>query len=86
VPARVGKNRGGRAVDGWGRLAQYKCASNEFDSNSNFKRIQIHSNFDYSKKDLPIIENFDLKYGCEVFEERNHFFHWNFSRFAMDFN
>jgi hypothetical protein len=36
--------------------------------------IQIHSNFDCSKKDLPGLENFEIKYGCQVFEERNHFF------------
>jgi hypothetical protein len=31
------------------------------------------------------IENFDIKYGCEVFSERNNFLHRNFFRFEMDF-
>jgi hypothetical protein len=47
--------------------------------------IQIRSNFDYSKNYLSVLEKFEIKYGCELFEERDHFFHWNFSRFAMDF-
>jgi hypothetical protein len=31
------------------------------------------------------IENFDIKYGCEVFSERNNFLHRNFFRFEIDF-
>jgi hypothetical protein len=37
--------------------------------------IQIHSRFDRSKKDLLKVETFEIKHGCEVFEEMNHFFH-----------
>jgi hypothetical protein len=33
-----------------------------------FKNLKIHSNFDRSKKDLPVLENFQIKYGFEWFE------------------
>jgi hypothetical protein len=55
-----------------------------FDLDSNFKRIQIPSNFDRPKKDTPELENFEIKYGYEGFEERNKLLHRNFSRFEMD--
>jgi hypothetical protein len=35
--------------------------------------------------DLPKLEKFEIKYGCEGFEERNHFLHQNFFRFELDF-
>jgi hypothetical protein len=35
--------------------------------------------------DLPELKNFEIKYGCEAFEEINHFLHSNFFRFKMDF-
>jgi hypothetical protein len=47
--------------------------------------IQILSNYDRSKKDISELENFEIKYGWEGFEEKNNFFHWNFSRSEMDF-
>jgi hypothetical protein len=56
----------------------------KFDSNSNFNQIQIHSNFDHSKKDLPELNFFKMKYGCEGFEEMNNFLHRNFFRFEID--
>jgi hypothetical protein len=37
------------------------------------------------KQGLPGIENFEIKYGCEGFDERNNFFYRNFSRFEMEF-
>jgi hypothetical protein len=47
--------------------------------------IQIHSHFDRSKKDIFELENFELKYSCEGFEERNNFLYKNFFRFEMGF-
>jgi hypothetical protein len=38
-----------------------------------------------SKKDLLELENFEIKYGCDGFEERKNFLHRKFSRFEMDF-
>jgi hypothetical protein len=55
----------------------------EFQTNSN--QIQILSNFDRSKKDLPWLKKIEVKYGCEGFEERNNFLHRNFYRLEMDF-
>jgi hypothetical protein len=55
----------------------------EFQTNSN--QIQILSNFNRSKKDLPWLKKIEVKYGCEGFEERNNFLHRNFSRLEMDF-
>jgi hypothetical protein len=31
------------------------------------------------------VENFEIKYGFEGFEERNNFLHRNFFRFKVDF-
>jgi hypothetical protein len=41
-------------------------------------------NFDLFKKDSPELKIFEIKYGCEGFEERNNFIHRNFFRFEMD--
>jgi hypothetical protein len=57
----------------------------EFDSISNFKRIQILSIFDRSKNDFFELKNFEIKYGHEGFEEMNNFLHRNFFRFKMKF-
>jgi hypothetical protein len=46
--------------------------------------IQILSNFDRSKKDFTELKNFEIKYGCDGFKERNNFIHRNFFRFVMD--
>jgi hypothetical protein len=79
---------GWEVVDRWGRAAQSQAA--RFDliwiqiqMNSNV--IQIISNFDPSKKDVPELEKFEIKYGCEFFEERINFLYRNFSIFEMDF-
>jgi hypothetical protein len=45
-----------------------------FDLKSNFKWIQILSNFYWFKKDFPELKKFEIKYGWEVFEEGNNFF------------
>jgi hypothetical protein len=37
------------------------------------------------KKDLSDLENFEIKYYFEGFEEENNFLHRNFYRFEMDF-
>jgi hypothetical protein len=39
----------------------------------NSNSIQIISNFDQTKKDLPKLKIFEIKYGHEGFEERNNF-------------
>jgi hypothetical protein len=41
------------------------------------------SNFGRSKKDLPQLGNFEIKYGFEGFDERNNFLHRNFFIFEM---
>jgi hypothetical protein len=51
----------------------------------NSNQIQILSNFNRSKKELPWLKKIEVKYGCEGFEERNNFLHRNFSRLEMDF-
>jgi hypothetical protein len=49
-------------------------------SNSNhFEYFQIHSNFERSKKDLPGLENFEIKYGFEDLEKMNNVIYRNFS-------
>jgi hypothetical protein len=48
-------------------------------NNSNeFKLIQL-------KDELPLLENFQIKYEFEGLEKRNNFLHKNFSRFELDF-
>jgi hypothetical protein len=53
-----------------------------------FLIIQNNSNeFElfWLKSELPVLENFKIKYEFEVFEERNNFLHRNFFRFKLDF-
>jgi hypothetical protein len=50
-----------------------------------FKLIQTHWNFIWSKQDLSKLKIFEMKYGCEWFVKRNNFLHSNLSRFEMDF-
>jgi hypothetical protein len=47
--------------------------------------IQIITNFDRPKKDLPQLKKIEIKYGYKGFEERNIFLLKNFFRFEMDF-
>jgi hypothetical protein len=42
------------------------------------------SNFDQSKKEIPDLQKFGIKYGFEEFRGRNNFLHINFFRFEMD--
>jgi hypothetical protein len=51
------------------------------DLNSN----QTISNFIQSKKDLPELEKFEIKYGFEVLDKWNNCTYRNFLRFEMDF-
>jgi hypothetical protein len=51
----------------------------------NLNLNQTLPNFILSKQNLFGIENFEIKYGCEGFEERNNLLHRNFFRFKMDF-
>jgi hypothetical protein len=37
------------------------------------------------KYELPVLENFQIKYELEGFEERNNFLHRKFFRFEMGF-
>jgi hypothetical protein len=50
-----------------------------------FKIIQIRSKLVRIKTRLPELENFKIKYVCEVFDKRNNFPASNFLRFRMDF-
>jgi hypothetical protein len=47
--------------------------------------FQIISNLIHSKKDLPKLKKFEIKYEFEVFVERNNFLYRNFFRFEMSF-
>jgi hypothetical protein len=76
------RNMGGGIADEWSQGHYDEVAAVDFDSNSN--SIQIIPNFDRSKKDLPELEKFEIKYGCEGFEEGNNFLHRNFFRFDMN--
>jgi hypothetical protein len=51
------------------------------DLNSN----QTISNFIRSKKDLPELEKFEIKYGFEVLDKWNNCTYRNFLRFKKDF-
>jgi hypothetical protein len=67
-----------------------QCGAAASDSISNgisneFNQIQIPSNFDRFKKDLPKLEKIEIKYGCEGFEERNNFLYRNLFGCEMDF-
>jgi hypothetical protein len=77
---------GGRGAGG-GRWP-HGGAAVKFDlkSNSNhFKTDSNHSKFECSKKNFPELKKIKIKYDCEDFEERNNFFHRNFSRFETNF-
>jgi hypothetical protein len=83
----LGQGRG-KALTGGPRL---QCPSlNPFKPVKWFKQclnlnFVTHLNFDQSKKDLPILKKFEIKYGPEGFEERSNFSYRNFLRFEMDF-
>jgi hypothetical protein len=47
--------------------------------------LQIVSNFDQSKNDLPKLKKFEIKCGYQDHEERNNFIDKNFSRLEVDF-
>jgi hypothetical protein len=67
---------------------QYRAVV-KFDSNSNFNRIQIIFKFIQTltapKKVFFRLKKFEIKYGCEGFEESNNFLKMNFFRFKMSF-
>jgi hypothetical protein len=71
--------------DGWGINHGNGWRHRNIESNSNSNGFKLYSNFDRSRNDLPELENFEIKYGFEGFEERNNFLHRNFSRFRMYF-
>jgi hypothetical protein len=47
--------------------------------------IQIHSNFDRSKKDLLEFKTFEIKYGYEGFQKINNVLHRNVLIFEIEF-
>jgi hypothetical protein len=58
-----------------------------FELDSNFKWIQLISKcckIERSKRDLPWLKKFEIKYGFESSEGRNKFLHRNFFRFEME--
>jgi uncharacterized protein YdhG (YjbR/CyaY superfamily) len=83
VGTKIGKSW---VSDEWDRVPRVAAS---IDSNSNSNEIQMEfksfPKFDQSKKDFPELENFEIKYGCEGFEERNNLIHRNIFRFKMDF-
>jgi hypothetical protein len=46
--------------------------------------FSTRSNFDRSKKVLSVVKKIKIKYGFDIFEERNNFLHRNF-KFKVDF-
>jgi hypothetical protein len=56
---------------------------NKFQNNLNL--IRTHQNLLWSKQDLPLLQKFEIKYGCKVFEIRNNFTSKYFLRFKLDF-
>jgi hypothetical protein len=67
--------------------AQRNSGGRRRDLNLIFNGFKLYSNsfIDRSKNDLLEQEKFEIKYGCEGFEERNNFLHSNFFRSKMDF-
>jgi hypothetical protein len=59
--------------------------SNRFEPDSKFKWNQIPSKLDQSKKDIPMLRKFEIKYSFEGFKEMNKFLNRNFFRFRVDF-
>jgi hypothetical protein len=47
--------------------------------------FHIISNLVHSKKVLPKLKEFEIKYGFKGFEESNNFLHWNFFGFEINF-
>jgi hypothetical protein len=79
---------GGRMLTG--RLSRHSTggAVQMVLTSSKFKRfnlIQIPPNFDRFKRYIPVLQNFEIKYGLKVHEIRNNFPYTNFLRFRMDF-
>jgi hypothetical protein len=72
-----------------GPEATVPCSEVKFDSKFKFQtysnHVQIPSNFDRSKKDLPALKKIEIKYGREGFEEGNNFLHRKFFTFEMYF-
>jgi hypothetical protein len=47
--------------------------------------IQTDSNLIQCKQDVPELKKIEIKYGFEVFDERNNFLYRNFPIFRKDF-
>jgi hypothetical protein len=61
----------------------FKTGSNQIQTDSN--RFQNLLNFDRSKKNLPELQKFEIKYGFKDLEKTNNFLHRNFFRFGRYF-
>jgi hypothetical protein len=49
--------------------------------------LNISNSFKYNSNSLNLIrfEQFEIKYGCKGFDERNNFPYWNVSKFGIYF-
>jgi hypothetical protein len=73
-----------READRWGQVAQ--CCFKLIPFNLNrFKQILNCSNFNQSKKNLPKLKKFEIKYGVEGFDKRNNFPYINFFKSEVYF-
>jgi hypothetical protein len=78
------RNRERRGLTGGPR---YRHGRRRFDyiSNSNeFELLQNLPKFDQSKNNLPLLENFEIKYDFESLEKMNNFLHIKFLRFSRN--
>jgi hypothetical protein len=58
---------------------------NRIQNLNGIKFFQIPSKLDQSKKDIPMLRKFEIKYSFEGFKEMNKFLNRNFFRFRVDF-
>jgi hypothetical protein len=76
------------AREGWRGYSVGLRGQTLFEMDSNvfniFKRFQKSFNFHLSKKDIPELKKFEIKYGFEGFDGRNNFLYRNFFRFKVD--
>jgi hypothetical protein len=69
-----------------GLRQQYQPRLNPFERfQTNSNKFQTHSNLIRSKNDLLRFEKYEIKYGCEEFDERNKFPYRNVLRFKNGF-
>jgi hypothetical protein len=66
----------------WGGAVKFILNSNSNRFQIKFKSFQTLAN---PKRTFLSSKKIEIKYGCEIFEERNNFLHRNFFRFKTDF-